>query len=540
MLPSAAPDPREGGPAPAGAVTTGDVLARVGPSLLRPLTTSVPLLGRPVTGVCIYDGATEADALPGELLLAVGVEPTGEAVTRVVEYAATRDLPGVVVRADRPVDPAWGGRAEADGVALLVAPATPWAHLATILRAALVSGSPTTAVSVDRPQLGDLFSFANDVARRIGGAVTIEDPTYQVMAYSSIQAEVDEPRKQTILGRQVPSAFVRLLEERGVFRALRSPGRVVATEPVPELGLGPRWAVGIHAAGEFLGSLWVAESGGPLAEGHESVLREAARTAALHLLSHRLELQSDQSRTQDVGRELLAGGSPADLLASSAGLRLDDVHWVVVLESQEALPARARLARAVTAYQASLSRRGLVLEQGPRVYAVVPAADAGSAALRFATEAARYAAQATGLHVLASVGAAALAPRDIAVSRRQADSALRVLRHRMVPGNVVAHTDVRSQVTLLDLVDLVRERAELREGKLQALVEADRGGVLVATLSAYLDCFGDVRAAAERLGVHQNTFRYRLRRLQELVGLDLADPAERIVAALQVRALPPQ
>ena len=538
-MPSAAPDVPDAA-APRGTVTISEALARVGPSLLRPMTTSAPLLARVVTGVCIHDGSADADALPGELLLAVGVEPTVRSVSRVVDHAAARSLPGVVVRADRPVDPALGVRAEAAGVALLLAPATPWLHLATILRAALVSGSPAAAAPVDRPQLGDLFAFAGDVARRTGGAVTIEDPAYQVLAYSSIRADVDEPRKQTILGRQVPSPFVRLLEERGVFRELRTPGNVVATEPVPELALGPRWAVGIHAAGEFLGSLWVAQSGGPLTEGHEAVLREAARSAALHLLHHRLALQGDQSRTQDVGRELLAGGTPADLLASSAGLRLDDVHRVVVLESQEALPSRARLARAVTAYWATMSRRGLVLEQGPRVYAVVPAADDGATALRFATEAARVAREATGLHVLASVGGVAMAPRDIAASRRQADSALRVLRHRMVPGDVVAHADVRSQVTLLDLVDLVRERVELREGKLQALVEADRSGVLVATLSAYLDRFGDVRWAAENLGVHQNTFRYRLRRLQELVGLDLADPAERIVVALQLRALPPR
>ena len=537
-MPSAAPDVPDAA-APRGTVTISEALARVGPSLLRPLTTSAPLLGQVVSGVCIHDGSADADALPGELLLAVGVESTERSVSRVVDLAAARSLPGVVLRDDRPVDPALGVRAEAAGVALLLAPATPWVHLATILRAALVSGSPAAAPG-DRPQLGDLFAFAGDVARRTGGAVTIEDPAYQVLAYSSIRADVDEPRKQTILGRQVPSAFVRLLEERGVFRALRSPGNVVATEPVPELALGPRWAVGIHAAGEFLGSLWVAQSGGPLTEGHETVLREAARTAALHVLHHRLALQADQSRTQDVGRELLAGGTPADLLASSAGLRLDDVHRVVVLESQEALPSRARLARAVTAYWATMSRRGLVLEQGPRVYAVVPAADDGATALRFATEAARVAREATGLHVLASVGGVALAPRDIAASRRQADSALRVLRHRLVHGDVVAHADVRSQVTLLDLVDLVRERVELREGKLQALVAADRSGVLVATLSAYLDCFGDVRSAAEQLGVHQNTFRYRLRRLQELVGLDLADPAERIVVALQLRALPPR
>jgi hypothetical protein len=523
-------------------VTVADVLARLGSGLLRPVTTSVALLSHPVSGVCIHDG-TAADALPGELLLAVGVDATPAAVAGLVEQAAALNLPGIVLRIGQPLDPALAVHAEAHGVALLAAAATPWAHLATLLRAAVISGSPDTADRPDRAVLGDLFAFAADVARRVGGAVTLEDPGYRVLAYSSIRAEVDEPRKQTILGRAVPAPFVVLLKQRGVFQMLRSTDRVVYTEPVPDLGLEPRWAIGIRAAGEFLGSLWVAESGGPLREDYESVLQEAARTAALHLLYHRLELQADQTRTQDVARELLAGGSPADLLATSAGLRLEDHHWVVVLESKEAVPARARLARAVTTYWTTLGRRGLIVEQGPRVYSVVPVGreshSKAGAALRVVTDAAHYASRATGLEVLASVGSLATAPRDIAVSRRRADSALRVLRHGMVAQTVVAYADVRSQVTLLDLVDLVRERAELREGKVQELVEADRGGVLVRTLAAYLDCFGDVRAAAVRLGVHPNTFRYRLRRLQEQAGLELSDPSERIVAALQLRALPP-
>ena len=535
-MPSAAP----GDPAPAAAATTGDVLARVGPALLRPLTTSVPLLARVVTGVSIYDGATDGDALPGEILLAVGVEPTHEAARRVIQHAGEQQLPAIVLRTRGPVPPDLVTHAERQGIALLAAPVTPWAHLATIVRAAVVSGPSASATQPERPVLGDLFTFASDVARSVGGAVTIEDPSSQVLAYSSIRGEVDEPRKQTILGRQVPSPFVSLLRQWGVLQALRTPDRVVATASVPELGLGPRWAVGIHAAGEFLGSLWVAESGGPMTEDPEPILREAAHTAALHLLHHRLELATDQSRTREVGRELLGGGSPADLLASSAGLRLDETHWVVALESQEAVPARARLTRTVNAYSATLSGRILVVEDGPRVYAIVPAADDGATVLRFARQAARYATTTTGLEVLAAVGTKAPAPLDLARSRQQADRALRVLRHRKVPGTVAAHADVRSQVTLLDLVDLLRERRELREGKVQALVEADPGGARVATLSAYLDCFGDVRAAAEQLGVHPNTFRYRLRRLQQEVGLDLSDPAERLVAALQLRALPPR
>jgi len=68
--------------------------------------------------------------------------------------------------------------------------------------------------------------------------------------------------------------------------------------------------------------------------------------------------------------------------------------------------------------------------------------------------------------------------------------------------------------------------------------DADHGSELVATLGAYLDAFGNVATAAGRLGVHVNTFRYRLRRVVELSRLDLGDADVRLVCALQLAAPP--
>jgi DNA-binding PucR family transcriptional regulator len=45
-------------------------------------------------------------------------------------------------------------------------------------------------------------------------------------------------------------------------------------------------------------------------------------------------------------------------------------------------------------------------------------------------------------------------------------------------------------------------------------------------------------AAAEGLFVHPNTFRYRLRRVAEVGGMDLDDPDVRYGALLQLRLLP--
>ena len=101
--------------------------------------------------------------------------------------------------------------------------------------------------------------------------------------------------------------------------------------------------------------------------------------------------------------------------------------------------------------------------------------------------------------------------------------------------------DVRSSSVLVQLSDIAAERPGLLAGKVQLLEasDRDRSTTYVDTLRAFLDAFGDVRLAAQAVGVHPNTFRYRLRRLSELVGLDLDDPEQRLVAQLQLRLIAP-
>ena len=60
---------------------------------------------------------------------------------------------------------------------------------------------------------------------------------------------------------------------------------------------------------------------------------------------------------------------------------------------------------------------------------------------------------------------------------------------------------------------------------------------LILTLQAWLETFGDVAAASASQFVHPNTFRYRLRRVQEISGLDLDSPDARFAAMLQLRML---
>ncbi|AWN30348.1 hypothetical protein DKG71_33130 [Streptomyces sp. NEAU-S7GS2] len=56
-----------------------------------------------------------------------------------------------------------------------------------------------------------------------------------------------------------------------------------------------------------------------------------------------------------------------------------------------------------------------------------------------------------------------------------------------------------------------------------------------ASVVAWLDAAGNVGEAAQRLTVHPNTLKYRLRRAHELFGIDLGHPDVRLSCWLQLR-----
>jgi hypothetical protein len=81
--------------------------------------------------------------------------------------------------------------------------------------------------------------------------------------------------------------------------------------------------------------------------------------------------------------------------------------------------------------------------------------------------------------------------------------------------------------------DLLAERAVLGdESARQRLLEevhgplASSGGDLLETCAAFLETGGSLEATARSLYVHANTVRYRLRKVLDLVGLDLMSPRD--------------
>ncbi|WP_335673951.1 PucR family transcriptional regulator [[Actinomadura] parvosata] len=126
---------------------------------------------------------------------------------------------------------------------------------------------------------------------------------------------------------------------------------------------------------------------------------------------------------------------------------------------------------------------------------------------------------------------------QVARSRADADRALRVLRTRGVAGRAAGYSEVHFESLLLQVADVAAAEEQAPTGPYRRLLDhdAEHGTELAATLEAYLDAFGDVSVAAARVHVHPNTFRYRLKRLAEIGGLDLDDPDARLTVQLQLR-----
>ncbi|MFD1938082.1 helix-turn-helix domain-containing protein [Nonomuraea mangrovi] len=117
----------------------------------------------------------------------------------------------------------------------------------------------------------------------------------------------------------------------------------------------------------------------------------------------------------------------------------------------------------------------------------------------------------------------------------EAGHALRMAEARS--GGVVTSDEIYTHALLLATVP-----GDVRRSFTQRLLEplfdydAKHQSELVRTLGAFLDTAGSWNACAERMHVHVNTVRYRIRRVEELTGRDLSTMADRVDFFLALRA----
>ncbi|MFE7853662.1 PucR family transcriptional regulator [Streptomyces sp. NPDC057403] len=304
-----------------------------------------------------------------------------------------------------------------------------------------------------------------------------------------------------------------------------------------------------------------------------------AERYAVHSAIALLTLTTERSRSLHAAEQrlgaavlrMLLAGEPDHARAVAGGLYgglLDAPFRMIVAEAAPSAPRMSvdshapaavaanaphgdPLAALTEAVESAAARAGeavLVVPEGDGdgLRLVVLAADGGAALAACAQYAAALEAARTGTAVREQSGgtdddelvvgvSAPVGPVAAAAAYKQAEQALSVARRR--GRTYVEH----EQLAAGSVVPLLADDAvkAFADGLLRPLYEHDATGRgdLVASLRAWLSRHGQWDAAAADLGVHRHTLRYRMRRVEEILGRSLDDPDVRMELWLALKAV---
>lgn len=81
------------------------------------------------------------------------------------------------------------------------------------------------------------------------------------------------------------------------------------------------------------------------------------------------------------------------------------------------------------------------------------------------------------------------------------------------------------------------EREQFLRRYMAPLQQADRkgGGRLAETLEMFFKCNGNIKLTSEKLYAHYNTIVYRLDKIQNILGVSLDDPEDRLQLQLSLK-----
>jgi hypothetical protein len=352
---------------------------------------------------------------------------------------------------------------------------------------------------------------------RLGRPVLVDDVDLRPLAYSSQVGELDSVRTASILGRGAPDEARDALFAHGI----RNATEPVRTPAHPDIGMEPRVCIPILRAARRLGYLWLIEDA-PLSEETMRLARAAAAEAATVLQTEADSQQDRRKREQELIAALLSadqGASAAAAAVLEADRYLPQRPLIVCVGAPEAPPElfdRFR-SRAPT-------KHALCGDVGGRPAAIVAAhgqlrGEQFAEALRGFVDGPVHVGEGEPVDEL----------RDAALSHRHALAAL------------TAATDSEAEVARWGELRAHRLLTALPPTALSDLPSGIRklldGGheQLVLTLETYLDHAGDVKRTAAELWLHRTSHYYRLRRIEEIAGVDLTRGEDRLLCHVALR-----
>ena len=290
-------------------------------------------------------------------------------------------------------------------------------------------------------------------------------------------------------------------------------------------------AAPVDVRGDRCGWLVMMEHPSRLAAFDEFLLRRAATHLALELAGRRQMTSSSADARALLASQLARGTASEDDLRRSAeylGVSLDAHRVVAYFNAQSDAAQIADLVDALRGRTGAdvLATRG---PKGTALLIEVPETEIGARAVCRTTQCLRGAlAEVCNERVLAGVSAVCRLSTEVPGGYRVARQVARCLEtFPHGDGHRVLTADDLGPGRLFVANGHPEEIERFVEDVLGRLLEDEEGCLdLVRTLEAFYENGRTVRLAADKLGVHENTVRYRLSRVHAITGLDVAGDAD--------------
>lgn len=382
---------------------------------------------------------------------------------------------------------------------------------------------------------GVIAVMLDQLAAELSRSVVVNDPAMQLIYASPHYGDEDPIRVRALLNHGAePRARGHVLAQ-GVLQ-WTGPGEIPAEQSI---GMHARICWPVRFEGELLGLLIVLDADGTLTTGESRRVAEVSRDLA-YALHH--EDRSPGSFDADEGTvlDLVSSDQSVRRSAIAAFGRVQDFASVTVVRMAAVPELPTTRPHREIALRNALSRWS-----GPQGAAMASAVDGGTATVLFGGRSA--AATDVGASVaavlaraeeladgqfscIAGIGSVGAGLDHAIRSHTQAVVALRAAACGLAaPVAQWSSLGVHGPLLAMPSESLTES---VVPDELVRLRSVDRDGLLADTVRAYLGAAGNGPAAAEQLHIHRTTLYYRLGRLAELTGLDLADGGTR--AALQL------
>jgi hypothetical protein len=363
-----------------------------------------------------------------------------------------------------------------------------------------------------------LQDIVDEISRLAAASATLEDRDFHLVAHASQTGGLDRVRQRSILERRSVPEIREWFEQFGIARADR-PVRTPADEAngvLPRVCLPARWN------GVTYGYLWLLDEDRRLDDALLGDAMHGASRAGALLARQALARERAADRLQSLlSPEPAVAEAAAEEIAELGLIERDRPVAVLVLET-----LREQDWQAVPLNLWELPRSVLAAADTDHVSLLVPVDRAPDIARRARDLYADRLDPADRDGVVVGIGAARDDLAQARASRREARLAVRVAR--AVPDfRPLARWDELGIYRLLACGPQRELRDAVVDPAIQRLLD-DADVSLLTTARAYLDRAGSAQSTAAALSIHRQTLYHRLRRIEQLTGLDLADGQDRL------------